>query len=152
MIVLVMNSGSSSLKFQLINMDNGEVMSKGLVERIGMGGDAGFEVKAKGEKIKKDVPQTTTNRLLPLSLTPSPKATSPLLKISARSTPSAIALCRGVTPSLRQPLSISASKTSFIPMALWLRCITTLHLLASKLAKKICLAFHLSAYSIRPTT
>ena len=40
MIVLVMNSGSSSLKFQLINMDNGEVMSKGLVERIGMGGDA----------------------------------------------------------------------------------------------------------------
>lgn len=55
MIVLVMNSGSSSLKFQLINMDNGEVMSKGLVERIGMGGDAGFEVKAKGEKIKKDV-------------------------------------------------------------------------------------------------
>lgn len=55
MIVLVMNSGSSSLKFQLINMDNGDVMSKGLVERIGMGGDAGFEVKAKGEKIKKEV-------------------------------------------------------------------------------------------------
>ena len=55
MIVLVMNSGSSSLKFQLIDMDNGDVMSKGLVERIGMGGDAGFEVKAKGEKIKKDV-------------------------------------------------------------------------------------------------
>lgn len=50
-----MNSGSSSLKFQLINMDNGDVMSKGLVERIGMGGDAGFEVKAKGEKIKKEV-------------------------------------------------------------------------------------------------
>ena len=55
MIVLVMNSGSSSLKFQLINMDNGEVMSKGLVERIGLGGTAGFEVKAKGDKIKKDV-------------------------------------------------------------------------------------------------
>ena len=49
MIVLVMNSGSSSLKFQLINMENGEVMSKGLVERIGLGGTAGFEVKAKGE-------------------------------------------------------------------------------------------------------
>ena len=55
MIVLVMNSGSSSLKFQLINMENGEVMSKGLVERIGLGGTAGFEVKAKGEKLKKDV-------------------------------------------------------------------------------------------------
>lgn len=55
MIVLVMNSGSSSLKFQLINMENGEVMSKGLVERIGLGGTAGFEVKANGEKLKKDV-------------------------------------------------------------------------------------------------
>ena len=43
------------MKFQLINMDNGEVMSKGLVERIGLGGTAGFEVKAKGDKIKKDV-------------------------------------------------------------------------------------------------
>lgn len=55
MIVLVMNSGSSSLKFQLINMENGDVMSKGLVERIGMGTTAGFEVKAKGQKLAKDV-------------------------------------------------------------------------------------------------
>lgn len=54
MMVLVMNSGSSSLKFQLINMENGEVLSKGLVERIG-GEVAGFEVKAKGEKLSKDV-------------------------------------------------------------------------------------------------
>ena len=34
MIVLVVNCGSSSLKYQLVNMDNEEVMAKGLVEKI----------------------------------------------------------------------------------------------------------------------
>ena len=33
MIVLVVNCGSSSLKYQLVNMDNEEVMAKGLVEK-----------------------------------------------------------------------------------------------------------------------
>ena len=36
MIVLVVNCGSSSLKYQLVNMDNEEVMAKGLVEKIGL--------------------------------------------------------------------------------------------------------------------
>lgn len=36
--VLVINCGSSSLKYQLINMENEEVMAKGLVERIGIDG------------------------------------------------------------------------------------------------------------------
>ena len=36
MNILVINCGSSSLKFQLINMDNNEVTAKGLVERIGI--------------------------------------------------------------------------------------------------------------------
>ena len=36
MIVLVLNCGSSSLKYQLVNMDNEEVMAKGLVEKIGL--------------------------------------------------------------------------------------------------------------------
>ncbi len=36
MKVLVINSGSSSLKFTLFNMDNESVLVKGLVERIGM--------------------------------------------------------------------------------------------------------------------
>ncbi len=38
MNVLVINAGSSSLKYQLINMDNKEVMAKGLCERIGIDG------------------------------------------------------------------------------------------------------------------
>ena len=36
MKILVINAGSSSLKYQLINMDNHEVIAKGLAERIGM--------------------------------------------------------------------------------------------------------------------
>ena len=35
MKILVINAGSSSLKFQLIDMDNESVIAKGLVERIG---------------------------------------------------------------------------------------------------------------------
>lgn len=38
MKILVINCGSSSLKYQLFDMDNEEVMAKGLVERIGIEG------------------------------------------------------------------------------------------------------------------
>ena len=36
MKVLVINCGSSSLKYQLIDMDGEKVLCKGLCERIGM--------------------------------------------------------------------------------------------------------------------
>lgn len=36
--VLVINAGSSSLKYQLINMNNEDVLAKGIVERIGIEG------------------------------------------------------------------------------------------------------------------
>ena len=35
MKILIVNAGSSSLKFQLIDMDGEIVLAKGLVERIG---------------------------------------------------------------------------------------------------------------------
>lgn len=38
MKILVINCGSSSLKYQLYDMDNGNVLAKGLVERIGIEG------------------------------------------------------------------------------------------------------------------
>ena len=38
MNILVINCGSSSLKYQLINMENEGVLAKGLVERIGIEG------------------------------------------------------------------------------------------------------------------
>ena len=38
MIVFVVNCGSSSIKYQLINMEGEKVLAKGLIERIGMEG------------------------------------------------------------------------------------------------------------------
>jgi acetate kinase len=38
MNILVLNCGSSSLKYQLINMEDESVLAKGLVERIGIDG------------------------------------------------------------------------------------------------------------------
>ena len=49
MKILVINCGSSSLKYQLINMENEECLALGLVERIAIEGSI-LTQKAKGEK------------------------------------------------------------------------------------------------------
>lgn len=51
MIILVINSGSSSLKFQLLNMDDQSVMASGQVEKIGLP-EGIFTIKAGGQKNK----------------------------------------------------------------------------------------------------
>ena len=53
--VMVVNAGSSSLKFQLLNMPSEEVLTSGIIERIGFD-DAYFTIKLNGEKIKKVLP------------------------------------------------------------------------------------------------
>lgn len=47
MKVLVINAGSSSLKFQLFNMDSEEVLAKGVCERIGIDGKYKYAVPGK---------------------------------------------------------------------------------------------------------
>ena len=54
MIILVINSGSSSLKFQLLNMDNEAVMAQGQVEKIGLPSGI-FTIKAEGLKNKTEL-------------------------------------------------------------------------------------------------
>ena len=49
MKILVINAGSSSLKYQLIDMNGNEVVAKGLCERIGLDGSL-LTHQAKGEK------------------------------------------------------------------------------------------------------
>ncbi len=51
MKVLIVNAGSSSLKYQLIDMDNEQTLAKGLVERIGMGGVGHAEMKVDGKTV-----------------------------------------------------------------------------------------------------
>ena len=58
MKVLVINAGSSSLKYQLIEMDNEQVIAKGLCERIGVDGAITHTVIG-GPKIEKEVPFPT---------------------------------------------------------------------------------------------
>jgi len=53
--IMVVNAGSSSLKFQLLNMPSEEVLTSGIIERIGFD-DAYFTIKLNGEKIKKILP------------------------------------------------------------------------------------------------
>ena len=45
MKILIVNAGSSSLKYQLIDMDDESTLAKGLVERIGMGVDGHANMK-----------------------------------------------------------------------------------------------------------
>ncbi len=54
MNVLVINAGSSSLKYQLMNPETGDVSAKGLCERIGIDGRLTHKVGDK--KVEKDIP------------------------------------------------------------------------------------------------
>ena len=56
MNILVINCGSSSLKYQLINSDSEEVLAKGLCERIGGEGSCIKHTPAGGEKVVKEIP------------------------------------------------------------------------------------------------
>ena len=58
MNVLVINCGSSSLKFQLINAETEKVLAKGLCERIGIDGRLTYQT-AGGEKEKSDLAMPT---------------------------------------------------------------------------------------------
>jgi acetate kinase len=56
MNVLVINAGSSSLKYQLFNMDTKEVLAKGLCERIGIDGRLTHTNPNKEEKFSDNIP------------------------------------------------------------------------------------------------
>ena len=56
MKVLVINCGSSSLKYQILDMTNENLLCKGLVEKIGIEGSVIGHEKIGQEKIKKEIP------------------------------------------------------------------------------------------------
>lgn len=67
MNILVINCGSSSLKYQLINSLTEEVLAKGLCERIGIDGRITYQPEG-GEKEKNDVPMPTHTEAIKLVL------------------------------------------------------------------------------------
>ena len=50
MKILVINAGSSSLKYQLIDMDNEALLAKGLCERIGIDGKFTYKPLVEGKQ------------------------------------------------------------------------------------------------------
>lgn len=64
MEILVINCGSSSLKFQLINSDNESVLAKGLCERIGIDKSTITYAPSNGDKITKEIPMPTHNEAI----------------------------------------------------------------------------------------
>lgn len=59
MNILVINAGSSSLKYQLMDPDTGVVTAKGLCERIGIDGRLNHKAIAADKKLVKDIPMPT---------------------------------------------------------------------------------------------
>ena len=57
MLVFILNAGSSSLKYQLMNPETTEVLASGLCERIGNDGKLIHE--AIGNKIKQEITMPT---------------------------------------------------------------------------------------------
>ena len=73
MNVLVINAGSSSLKYQLLNPATGALLAKGLCERIGIDGKFTYKPQLEGKEAIKaaDVAMPTTTKPSPPSSTPS---------------------------------------------------------------------------------
>lgn len=59
MNVLVINAGSSSLKYQLMDPETGAVTAKGLCERIGLDGRLTHKVPAQDKKVELEIPMPT---------------------------------------------------------------------------------------------
>ena len=68
MNILVINCGSSSLKFQLIDMTTEAVQAKGLCERIGIDGSRIVYTPAGGEKMTIESPMPTHTEAIKLVL------------------------------------------------------------------------------------
>ena len=66
MNILIINAGSSSLKYQLMNPETGEVSAKGLCERIGI--DGRLNHKVGDEKVVKDIPMPTHSEAIAATL------------------------------------------------------------------------------------
>lgn len=65
--ILVINAGSSSLKYQLIDIETETVLAKGLCERIGIDGRLTYK-PANGDKLTKDAPMPSHREAIDLVL------------------------------------------------------------------------------------
>ncbi|MBQ1216492.1 MAG: acetate kinase [Clostridia bacterium] len=87
MKILVINAGSSSLKYQLFDMENEEVIAKGNCDRIGIDGVFTYKAPAKGVAVEENVafPNHTVaaNKVLETLVDPAIGVISDISEISA---------------------------------------------------------------------
>ncbi len=65
--ILVINAGSSSIKYQLIDMKGEKVVAKGICERIGLAGSL-LKHKGTGDELRKEAPMPTHNEAIKMIL------------------------------------------------------------------------------------
>ena len=87
MKVLVLNCGSSSIKYKLFEMTNKEVLAQGGIEKIGLPGSFLKMTLPNGEKkiIEKDVPERNTQPAYSSFSTHSPMPNTERLAICMKS-------------------------------------------------------------------
>ena len=68
MNILVINAGSSSLKYQLIDIANETMLLKGICDRIGMKGGSVTQKTADGRALKKEQDMPTHKEAIELVL------------------------------------------------------------------------------------
>ena len=68
MNILVINCGSSSLKFQLINMDSEKVIASGICDRIGIDGSVLNYKNAEGKKYEQKEPMANHTKAIEMVL------------------------------------------------------------------------------------
>ena len=86
MNVLVINAGSSSLKYQLLNPETGVLLAKGLCERIGLDGRFTYKPQLPGRAVR-DAEK--------LAMPTHAEAISEVLRALARQTALGLQLARG---------------------------------------------------------
>ena len=66
MNILVINAGSSSLKYQLFDMETKEIRAKGICERIGIDGKFTYKPQIEGKETLNaiDIPMPTHNEAI----------------------------------------------------------------------------------------
>ena len=75
MKILVINAGSSSLKYQLFDMDNESIIAKGACERIGIDGSKLKHTPIGGEAVIYEEPMP--DHVAAINLPPPPSLRSP---------------------------------------------------------------------------
>ena len=128
MKILVINCGSSSLKYQLMDMSDESVLCKGAIERIGLpisGGEENVIIKVNGEKY--------STKLNTLFLRANIRLLTALMKL----TPLVTELCKAAQFSINLFLLMSRLLPVLKSSVLWLRFTTPQTFRAMRLALRL---------------